>query len=348
MLSFSYSAIRRARVLTAEIVAISHVPWPMAKMLRNGSVIGAGFAGLLLAGKVEGALICAFFTNLMMFVDEPGPLRERLLVLLAAAGASAFCGILGALAAPSNVLVFAGTFCLALCAGVIHGSVRGIDAIPRFATICFVAGAFLPVVNRDSILGVWVGSMCALAGAIIEDLWLRRKRNIADVRPGFSLNYPGLRFSLAYGGAAVCGLALGQAWGDARPYWLTITTLLVMQTDPRTNMFRAFQRFIGTIIGVLAAFSVVFVLPEASRSSVIIALGLVMPFIWPLGYARNYGLGVAILSTWILLLLDLALPPTELISAILAARLSDTTVGCGLALAGAFNYNEAAAKRSKR
>jgi hypothetical protein len=333
-------AIKQARLLIDEILAAPRVPWSMAKMLRNGLAIGAGFLALLLAGKIEGALICAFFTNLLMFADQPGHLRDRLIVIGLAAAVGAVCGICGALVTQSLLLVLAGTFCLALLAGMIHGSVRGIDTIPRYAAICFVAGAYLPVVNEDAVLAVGVGSSCALA-AVAVDALCHRDSNAGPPMRSFFLVYPGLRFSLAYGLAAVCGLALGQAWGDTRPYWLTITTLLVMQPDRRTNMFRAAQRFLGTIIGVLAAFAVVFVLPEAGRFSIIVLFGSIAPFIWPLAYARNYALGVAVLSIWILLLLDLALPPNLSIGVIFAARLQDTAVGCALALIGAFIYNEA-------
>jgi len=325
-----------------EILATARVPWPLAKMMRNGLAIGVGFLSLLLARKVEGALICAFFTNLLMFADQPGSLRERLIVIGSAAAAGAFCGICGALVTHSLLLVFAGTFCLALLAGVVHGSARGIDTIPRYAAICFVAGAYLPVVNEDSVLAVGVGSLCALAAVLIDAVY--RRPDAIDVVPmtGFLLVYPGLRFSLAYGLAAVCGLALGQAWGDTRPYWLTITTLLVMQPDRRTNMFRAMQRFLGTIAGVLAAFAIVYILPGNLRFHVIVVFGLITPFIWPLAYSRNYALGVAVLSIWILLLLDLALPQSLSIGVIFAARLQDTAAGCVLALIGAFIYNEAA------
>jgi len=334
-------AVKQVRLLIDEIFAVQRVPWPIAKMMRNGLAIGAGFSGLLLAGKVEGALICAFFTNLLMFADQPGHLRDRLIVIGSAAAAGALCGICGALVTHSLLLVFSGTFCLALLAGIIHGSVRGIDTIPRYAAICFVAGAYLPVVNEDAVLAVGTGSLCALAAVAIDNA-CRRGDTIAGVpMAGFFLVYPGLRFSLAYGLAAVGGLALGQAWGDTRPYWLTITTLLVMLPDRRANMFRALQRFLGTIAGVLAAFAIVFILPDAMRFSVIVGLGLIAPFIWPLAYARNYALGVAVLSIWILLLLDLALPPDLSIGVIFAARLQDTAAGCVLALIGAFIFNEA-------
>jgi hypothetical protein len=340
MMTLLRPAVKQARLLIDEVLATPRVPWPIAKMMRNGFAIGVGFLGLLLAGKIEGALICAFFTNLLMFADQPGHLRDKLIVIGSAAAAGMVCGICGALVTHSLLLVFAGTFCLALLAGLIHGSVRGIDTIPRYAAICFVAGAYLPVVNEDAVLGAGIGSLCALAAVAIDNAFRRRDAIVGLPMAGFFLVYPGSRFSLAYGLAAVCGLALGQAWGDTRPYWLTITTLLVMQPDRRTNMFRALQRFLGTIIGVLAAFAIVLILPEGTRFSVIVVFGLITPFIWPLAYARNYALGVSVLSLWILLLLDLALPPSLSIGVIFTARLQDTAVGCVLALIGAFIYNE--------
>ena len=78
------------------------------------------------------------------------------------------------------------------------------------------------------------------------------------------------------------------------------------------------------------------VIPAAARSHALLLLAVVLPFVWPFGFDRNYGLGVAIISTWVLVLIDTALPPGELIGPLFLARLGNTSIGCALALAGSF------------
>ena len=57
---------------------------------------------------------------------------------------------------------------------------------------------------------------------------------------------------------------------------------------------------------------------------------------WPFGFERNYALGVAILSAWVLLLLDATLPSGDVATPLFLARLSNTSIGCAVALAGSF------------
>ena len=148
-----------------------------------------------------------------------------------------------------------------------------------------------------------------------------------------NVSYPGPRFSVMYACAALCGMVVGLTWSDVRPYWATVTTLLVMHPDRRANTVRVAQRFIGTLAGVVAAFMVVRGLPDAVRQPGVLLFVLTLPFLWPLGYDRNYALGVAVLCAWVLLLIDTALPPGELATPLFLARLSDTAVGCAIALA---------------
>jgi uncharacterized membrane protein YccC len=105
-----------------------------------------------------------------------------------------------------------------------------------------------------------------------------------------------------------------------------------MQPGRRANMVRAMQRFLGTISGVVAAFAVSAITADAWQRELFVALAILLPFFWPMAFARNYGFGVAILSAWILILLDLALPPHMNARTLFMARLVDTAIGCGLAM----------------
>jgi hypothetical protein len=328
--------------LAKEVVEISSDPWPVARMLRSGGTVATGYLLLSLLGHGEDGVICAVFANLLVFLDQAGPIRERLSVMALSALLSAAAGALGAVIAGSLPLVLIITFALALVAGFVHGSLPGVEMMPRNALICLVAGAYLPGLTLDVGIGVGMGTLCALVGALIDDAIRKGERGPALAKLRQFLSFPGPRFSAVYGTAAVCGLALGNLLGGMNPHWVTITTLVVMQPDRRANARRALQRFLGTTAGVIGAFIIALLVPEAIRRPVLFVLTLVMPFIWPLAFVRNYGYGVAIFSTWILLLLDLVLPPNLSVAALFGARLADTTLGCTLALAGSLLVYETA------
>jgi len=312
-------------------MAMVRGPWPRARMLRSGGSIGIAFLVFAMPGSIEAAVFCALYTNLLVLTDQGGTLRTRLVVLLLAAASMTAAGALGALLAGSQPLILVATFALAVFAGLLHSSMPGVEMVPRNALICFVVGAYIPIANGPTISAIGIGSLCALAGILAEHA---RWGAPAGATAGTAVSYPGPRFSAVFGTVAVCGLLLGQVLGTARPYWVTITTLVVMQPDRRAATLRVLQRFGGTTGGVVLAYVTAILTPAFMRNEILLVLALVLPFIWPLSFARNYGLGVIIISTWILLLLDMALPSDETIGSLFAARLADTAAGCALALLG--------------
>ncbi len=309
---------------------------PRAAMLRSGGAIGVGFVAFLALGSPEQAVVCAFFTNFLCLADKATDLPTRIWVQLLGAVLGAGAGAIGILVAGNPPMILLTTFVVALFAGFVHGTAPGVEAIPRYALVCLVVCAFLPVGNASILLAITVGTALSLAVVILDDHIRHGRRGIRVARMRGAVVYPGPRFSLVYGAATAAGLGLGLALIGTRPYWVALTTILVMQPDRRANTIRVVQRFLGTLAGVVTAFLLVLVVPAAARSHALLLLAVVLPFVWPFGFDRNYGLGVAILSTWVLVLIDTALPPGELIGPLFLARLANTSVGCALALAGSF------------
>lgn len=313
----------------------------MAAMLRSGLSIAAGFLLFLRTGRLEAAVICAFFTNFLCLADRAETVTTRLWVQAAGGLLFVVLGGLGAALSGHVGLIIAVVFAVALVAGFVHGSAPGLEALPRFGLCCLVVTAFLPIDVGPSFAAAVVGTTIASAGVLIDDRIRRNRRGISVARKNAGAGRPGPRFSLIYGCAAATGLLVGVVWGGLRPYWVTVTVLLVMQPDRRANTVRIVQRFLGTIVGVLAAVVAVRALPDAMRPSGLLALVLALPFVWPWGYERNYGFGTAVLSAWVLILIDTALPSADLVAALFRARLSDTAIGCAIALAGSFAFFEA-------
>ena len=330
------SAATRAAAIARAVVALRVATAPRAAMLRSGGAIGVGVVVFLALGSVEQAVVCAIFTNFLCLADKASDLAGRVGVQVLGALCGIGAGALGVLVAGNPAMILLVTFAGALFAGFVHGTAPGVEAIPRYALVCLVVCAFLPVGHADTLVAVLLGTALSLSAVLLDDHIRHGRRGIRIARMRAAVAYPGPRFSLVFALAAAAALGLGLAWIETRPYWVAITTILVMQPDRRANTIRVLQRFLGTLAGVVIAFLVVSALPPAERERGLLVVVVALPFLWPLGFDRNYGLGVAILSTWVLLLIDTALPPGELVTPLFLARLSNTAIGCAVALAGSF------------
>ena len=324
----------RFTAFAREIGAVRYGPLPRSAMLRNGCAIGAGFLTFIALGFPEAAVTCALFTNFLCLTDRAPSLRARLWVQAVGATLSITFGAIGTLITGNDPLILVTTFALALFAGFIHGTRPGVEAIPRYALSCFVAAAFIPVGSLGVLAALLVAAAFSIIAIRLDDYIRHGRRGIRIARANSAVRYPGPRFSIVYGICAVCGLGIGLLWNQTRPYWVTITTLLVMQPDRHANTVRVVQRFAGTIVGVVLAFGVTQSVPEPMRAAASIVLGVALPFVWPLGFDRNYGVGIAIIGAWVLVLINFALPSTEEVIPVFLARLSDTAIGCAVALAG--------------
>jgi hypothetical protein len=317
-----------------DIGAIAPGPLPWPKAARTGLSLALAFLPLAAAGWIQEAVMAALFANLLIFIDQAGPLKERVAVLATGAVACGAAGTFGALLIGHQVSIALATFVLALGAGLIHSWVPGVEMIPRQALICFIACAYLPLVNVGTAVGATYGACCALAGALADGLIRSNTDSPRMAEACRRASLPGFRFGLLYAFVILAGLLIGAALGIARSYWVAITVLVVMQRERRASLLRAVQRLLGTLVGVILAYQVVLALNPAALPPAFVMLILALPFLWPLGLARNYGLAVILLSIWVLLLVDLVLPPGETPAGIFLARLSDTAIGCALAIGG--------------
>ena len=332
----------RVVAVARAICNINSGPFPRAAMLRSGGAVGLAFVGLLAFGDLRAASLCAVFVNLLCFADKASDLRTRLLVQLTEALLSTLAGLIGTILAGNDVMIMGATLAFAIGAGLVHGTSPGVESIPRFAIVCFIVAAFVPVAEVGTLWVVGWGTLLALATVSLDHYVRHGRRGRLVERYSGVVRYPGPRFSLIYGIAAMCSLALGLRWEQTRPYWVTVTVLFVMQPDRRANTVRVLQRFLGTVFGVVLAFLLVRLMPDAHRTQGLLVLIVVLPFVWPLGFDRNYAVGVAIISAWVLILIDATLPPSSLIPPLFLARLSDTAIGCAIALVGSFVVYEAA------
>jgi uncharacterized membrane protein YccC len=111
-----------------------------------------------------------------------------------------------------------------------------------------------------------------------------------------------------------------------RPYWVLLTVAIVLKPDYGSVFTRAVQRGAGTLLGVLLGSLLLTVLPP--NGWVLVAMALAAGAL-PWARAANFGLFSVFQTPLIILLLDLAVPGG---SGLVAARLVDTLIGCGIVL----------------
>jgi uncharacterized membrane protein YccC len=111
-----------------------------------------------------------------------------------------------------------------------------------------------------------------------------------------------------------------------RPYWVLLTVAIVLKPDFGSVFTRAVQRGVGTLLGVLLGSLLLTFLPRDAWVLVAMALAAgAMPW----ARAANFGLFSVFQTPLIILLLDLAVPSG---AGLVAARLVDTLIGCGIVL----------------
>lgn len=111
--------------------------------------------------------------------------------------------------------------------------------------------------------------------------------------------------------------------GD-RTYWIALTTAIVLKPDFGSVFARALQRGLGTVIGVAIGAGLLIVVPHGPG---LIACIAALAAILPVAIIRNYGMFATFLTPLVVLLLDLLAPSGQ---QLLAARLIDSLIGCGV------------------
>jgi len=141
-----------------------------------------------------------------------------------------------------------------------------------------------------------------------------------------------LRSAVRTGVAATAAGCVAVALQVDRPYWGAAAAVAVLAGDgTKSTVVRGWNRFAGTVLGVLLAAGIIALHPDAVWIVIIVA-GL--QFVIQLVIKRSYGLAVVAITPLALLLADAA--TGNLDNGDLLPRLLETAIGCGLALLARF------------
>lgn len=182
------------------------------------------------------------------------------------------------------------------------------------AVAAFLVFAWAVSVGWDAILGRRP-SIAPTLGQIVAALDARRLD-----RWIFALSVA-VTVPLAFVTATLAGLE--------KPYWAMLAFVLVLRVDFMSSRKLMIDRFLGTVLGVMAAGAYAWLLP--THTGLLVGIVLAALARWP-AQQRHGALGVGALTAFVMLMIELFAASTGQALVFLEARVADTGLGCAFAL----------------
>jgi hypothetical protein len=242
-------------------------------------------------------------------------------------------GLLGGTTYADEALVLMSAF----IAGWVSASHPGVAAVSRFCAVATAVSAGMPFADPRIAWAALAGAAIAIATAVL-DWWLfglPPEENLVDWRVGLRRALGGVgagpRYAICYAMTAGIALLVAKSLGVSRPYWATITVLVVMRREGTVSLKMIVQYMAGTLVGILAAALVVHLVSVLLVIALIAVAGAAFARV---GLALNPALGFMGFTAFVMLAIAIALPAEAAHVQLLSTRLYDVAVGCLLALFG--------------
>lgn len=302
------------------------------------TIMGPVVAGLVLG--IAPWLIYAMITSILAYGLDPGgspSLRLRwfagaALVIIVGAG-------LGTLLAGHPVLIVLGF----AVAGVIYALVESLSDRAAMAArfLCFtlaVGGLYLPLCGLE--VGVTV--LAALFGWCVSLAWdlsigVMRMSSAPDLAEIVRKLRATMRERWIFAGAVAIAVPLAYLTsagaGLHRPYWAMIAIVIVLRADVLSSGRLILEMLAGTVLGIACALGYGLITDQMGLGHWSLLFGMLVAALlrWP-AQEMHGALGMAVLTAFIMLLLELVAGSVGQAEADMQARLIDVAVGCAFAM----------------
>lgn len=155
-------------------------------------------------------------------------------------------------------------------------------------------------------------------------------------------NKESIRFSFFFAVFGLTSYHFVNLLNLSHPYWVVGTTLIVMLPDSIQGIYKSFQRFIGTLAGVIIA---AFLLNLTHDARILLFFIFCFSFFTPVGLTKNYWIGNVFIAALILFFLEIAAPQSIATHHLAFWRVVDITLGSSLGVVAAFITNPSLFKR---
>lgn len=309
-------------------------------------------AGLWL-GQENGLLLGVITAMMFSFADDEGPLARRFTALGRAAAGIALGSAVGYLLGGYHLLFWLLFVAGAFAAAWLNRTGKTAHIGARLGVMTLAVSAGSPELSRVEVLFV-AGALAVVILVRLADhaVFGPLPASTLPPRPSVPENERlWLRYCAAYAAAATLALWIGLMVDPRHAIWLAITTLVVMQPDDRANYRRIFERIVGTVLGVVAAYVLTQLISSVPLIiTALLATSAALPHHIPI----RYWLHTAAIALLVLLAYDLAshavVQPSVIGPGLFTERLIDVFAGCMLALAGtavAFPWSTLRASRQR-
>jgi hypothetical protein len=320
-----------------DLLKIAPGPLPLAVAARVAAATGIPLLAGLAAGQLVAGVIAAACALLATMADIGTTRGGRVGSMAAAVLAMVAGGVIGAKLGGTTYADEAIVLGAAAVAGWVSGSHPAIAAVARFGAIATATAAGLQLGDPAIALAALAGGAFAIAVTFVA-WWITgapAADNLMDWRAGVRAAlvgaHAGPQFAILYAAACAVALFAASRLGVERPYWATITVMMVMRREGLVSMELVIHYMAGTFAGILAAAAITW----AVRLPLAVALvATAFAAGARLGFALNPGLGFAAFTAFFMLAIDLAVQGAGAEAHLLSARLYDVAVGCAIALAG--------------
>lgn len=146
-------------------------------------------------------------------------------------------------------------------------------------------------------------------------------------------NKASMRFSLFFAIISLVSYHLINFLHFSHPYWVVGTTMIVMLPDSLQGIYKSFQRFVGTLAGVLIAAGLLNITHDAR---ILLIFIFFFSLYAPVGLAKNYWVGNIFIAALILFFLEIAAPQSIATHHLAFWRIVDITFGSCLGVIGTF------------
>lgn len=324
-----------------ELFRIAPGPISLLLFVRMALAVGLPLIGFTLAGQPLAGVVGGTVAMFVSMCDVGATRRGRVGTMLLGLGVMAACGIAGDKWGGSTrideLLVIGSVF----IAAWVSNSQPGLATVARFGAVATAAGVGMQIANPLAAAAIALGGASAIGVAYA--LWVlfdvAPDKDFMDWRAGLRRALAGAdagpRFAICAALTAALSLLAADALGVNRPYWATITTILVMRREGMVSLKLTLQYMLGTLLGIPVAAG----LWQLSATPLLVALLVAllaasMAACWRLGMALNPALGFASFTVFLVLVADLAQHELGSPTPLLAARLYDVAVGCAFAIVG--------------
>ncbi len=332
------------RQLLRNLFALNDGPWRWAMGIQAGIAMGLPIALFTQAGHQS----LGFIASLGAFTALYGAALsrwDRLRVLPVAAIGLVIASGLGALGSSSEWLTDLMLVTVAAMGCVLSlGTALGPPGPIMFVLVAAVSAHLAAPVSHDGAgfdrfmvpalvaVGALIAYLVIVAPLLIPSI--RRREVIASKareKPLWNIAFDATAKAISIRVIIAVAIAslFNQPLGGYRSYWVVIAAVAVLQSSPsrRLTNIRAFQRLLGTILGVGIFAFIGFSKPPAAA---VVAIVVLLQFAIEVVVVRNYGLAL-IFITPLALTIYTASRSGDLLP-IIRGRISDTLLGAGIAL----------------